>query len=380
MRKWIGAQLFLFLGSWAIYLSYWAVLLTGRGVSAQDVGLSVTAGLVARSLAVAVLFPIANRYATLLTIVRILPWLSVLAAVLFVPHGSVALLVVASVALGMTYPVMQPALETMATLAAARGLLAYGPTRLLGTLGFVLCTFLAGAVQSVWGTEALLWLFIGACVVIAGLTLLPTGESAIGSQRAGSGRDWAALFRRRNVVVMLLVMTALQASHAAYYTFGAIRFADLGASPTTVSALLVLAPAGEMVVLWLAPRFEQRLTVRRMLIIALAGAIVRWLVLGLAGTLGVAALTQPLHGLSFAFAQVAFVRFLTEQVPPELTGAAQGMMTALAIGLGTATMTAIAGVLWDQSVLLVFAAMAACAAIGLPLLTDRVLGRSRGNA
>ena len=91
-------------------------------------------------------------------------------------------------------------------------------------------------------------------------------------------------------------------------------------------------------------------------------------------------LTQPLHGLSFAIAQVAFVRFLTEQVPPELTGAVQGMMTALAIGLGTATMTAIAGVLWDKSVLLVSAAMAACAASGLPLLTDRVLGRSRGNA
>ncbi|SDB80678.1 MFS transporter, PPP family, 3-phenylpropionic acid transporter [Raineyella antarctica] len=371
--------MFLFLLSWAIYQSYWAVFLLGRGVSPQDVGLAVTAGLLARSVSVAVLFPLANRSADLLTILRVLPWLAVACAAVFLPHGSVGLLVVAAVALGMTYPVIQPALETMATLAAARGLLSYGPTRLLGTLGFVVGTFVAGGLLTVWGSEALLWAFIVACVLIGALMLLPTGETAVGGQRSGSGRDWAALFRRRRVVVMLLVMTALHASHAAYYTFGAVRFAELGASPTVVSALLVLAPAAEIVVLWLAPRFELGLSVRLMLVIALVAAAVRWLVLGLAGSLVVAALTQPLHGLTFAIAQVAFVRFLTEQVPPELTGAVQGMVMALALGLGTAVMTAVAGVLWDRSVLVVFAVMAAVALAGLPLLTDRALGRSRGN-
>lgn len=376
--------MFLFLMSWAVYLSYWAVFLIGRGVSPEDAGLSVTAGLVARSFSVAVLFPFVNRYAGLARIIRVLPWLAVACATLFLPHGSIALLMVASVVLGLTYPVLLPALETSATLAASRGLLAYGPTRLIGSIGFVVGTFIVGAVQTWWGTESLLGLFVGACVVLGVVSLTPLGDgaegAAIGAQRSGSGSDWSALFRRRRVVMMMLVMIFLQSSHAAYYTFGAVRFAELGAPPALVSALLVLAPLGEITVLSLAPRFEQRLSVRVMMVIALVGAIVRWSVLGLTGSLWLAGVTQPLHGLTFAVAQVAFVRWLGEEVPAEMTGAVQGLMNALALGLGLAAMTAVAGLLWTTSVMLVFGLMAATAALGLPFLTNAALGRPRVRA
>lgn len=377
VKTWIGAQMFLFLASWAIYTSYWAVFLIGRGVTPQIAGLSVTAGLVSRSLAVAVLFPLANRRAGLGTVVRVLPWIAVACAALFVGHGSVLLVMVASVALGLTYPIILPGLETMTTLAAARRLLTYGPTRRIGSLGFVVGTFAAGAVQTRWGTEALLGLFVAACVVLGLLGLAPVGNTEVARQRAGSGRDWSALFRRRPVVVMMLVMIFLQSSHAAYYTFGAVRFAALGASPGLVSALIVLAPLGEIVVLSVSPWFERRLSVRAMLVIALLAAVVRWLVLGLTDRLWVAALSQPLHGATFAVAQVAFVRFLNDDVPADQNGAVQGMVTALATGLGTAAMTAVAGLLWNTSALLVFGLMAGCAALGLPFLTDRMIGRPR---
>lgn len=369
--------MFVFLASWAVYTSYWAVFLIGRGISPEIAGLSVTAGLVSRSIAVAVLFPLANRFAGLRTILRVLPWVSVACAALFLGHGSVALVMIASVALGVTYPVLLPGLETMTTLAAARRLLSYGPTRRIGSIGFVAGTFAAGAVQTGWGTEALLGLFVGACVLLGLLGLAPTGHPEVARQRGGSGRDWSALFRRRSVVVVMLVMIFLQSSHAAYYTFGAVRFADLGASPGLVSALIVLAPLGEIAVLSVAPHFERRLSVRAMMVIALLAAVVRWLVLGFTGSLWVAALSQPLHGATFAVAQVGFVRFLNDEVPAESTGAVQGMMTALATGLGTAAMTAVAGLLWNTSTLLVFGLMAGCAALGLPFLTDRVIGRRR---
>ncbi len=114
-----------------------------------------------------------------------------------------------------------------------------------------------------------------------------------------------------------------------------------------------------------------------MLVIALLAAVVRWLVLGLTDRLWVAALSQPLHGATFAVAQVAFVRFLNDDVPADQNGAVQGMVTALATGLGTAAMTAVAGLLWNTSALLVFGLMAGCAALGLPFLTDRMIGRPR---
>ncbi|QGF23649.1 MFS transporter [Raineyella fluvialis] len=375
MKTWIGTQMFLFLGSWAVYTSYWAVFLIGRGISPATAGLAVTTGLVARSIAVALIFPIANRYAGLRTILRILPWVSVAGAAMFLPHGSVALVMVASVALGLTYPILLPGLETLATLSAARRLLSYGPTRRIGSIGFVIGTFAAGAVQARWGTEALLWLFAGACLVLGLLGLAPTGHPEVALQRAGSGREWSTLFRRRNVVVMMLVMTFLQSSHAAYYTFGAVRFAELGASPGLVSALIVLAPLGEIAVLSLAPRFERRLSVRAMLAIALGAAVVRWLVLGFTGSLWPAALSQPLHGATFAVAQVGFVRFLNDDVPPQLTGAVQGTMNAVATGLGTAAMTAVAGLLWKTSIPLVFSLMAVCATLGLLLVAGRAVGR-----
>lgn len=368
MKTWISAQLFLFYFTWCAYLSYWAVLLAGRGVDADIIGFSVTSGLVARSVSIAVVYPLVNNRASLLTVQRALPWISVLCAALFLPHGSTTLLLVASVALGFAYPVVMPNVETLTTLASKRGLLSYGPTRRLGSIGFISATLVIGAAIGTFGTEAILWIFLAGCAAMGLLALLPTGADEVGSQRSGTVRQWATLFRRREVLIMLGVMIALQASHGTYYTFGALRFEQLGAAPLVVSAMLLTAPVGEIVVLSLAPRIEARLTPRTMLACALVVAVLRWGALALSGSLALVWATQVLHGITFGLGQVAWIRFLANRVPPHLTGPANGMMTALASGLGTSVTTAFAGALWGTSPALAFAAMALVAALGVPVL------------
>ncbi len=369
VRTWISAQLFFFMFGWAVYVGYWAVLLIPRGFDGRAVGLAVTVGLVTRAVSLALAFPAVNARVPLGVIIRVVPWLSVGCAALFIPRDSYALVIVASAALGFVFPVLLAALETLATLAAAKGRIEYGPTRMVGSIGYIVGTFCCGAVQGIWGSEALLWLFVAACVVLGFAGVLPVEVDAGGAQKAAGVREWGRIFSRRDIVVVIVVMVLLQASHAAYYTYGSVRFMQLGASPMLVSTLLNVAQGTEILFLLAAPRYQDRWSVRTLLAISLVAAAVRWGVLGVAGTTLVAGLAQPLHGITFAVAQVAFTRFLARDVPPDLAGPIQGLMNAAAMGLGLAGMTAVAGVLWDRSVFAAFAVMVVVALAGLPFLS-----------
>ncbi|SLM88195.1 MFS transporter [Brachybacterium nesterenkovii] len=367
MSTWMRIQFFAFFFTWATFISDWAPIFTERGFDSSRVGLAITVSLVTRALAVVLLFPLVNRFVPLGTMLKALPWLCLAGALAFLPHTGFTALVVLSAVFGVLYPTAMPALETTASLGAQRGSLVYGPTRMWGSAGFIVGAGVDGAVQQLFGTPALLLVFIGGIAAMAVTALLPLGDAQVAAQRSGSLGSWGPLFTRPVFVLALAVSVLVQSSHAAYYTFGTLHAARLGAAPVVVAALLIIAPLGELVVFRVTGSFAERWSLAALMGTAVAGSVVRWVLWALVPSVPLLLVSQVLHGLTFGMLQVGFVQTLRRQVSPGLVAPAQGLYNALGTGVGTAVMTVIAGHWFDSSPLLAFAAMIACALAAVPL-------------
>lgn len=373
MSAWMRIQFFAFFFTWATYTSYWAPIFTERGFDSSRIGLAITVSLVTRAVAVVLLFPLANRFVPLSTILRVVPWLCVVGAIAFLPHTGFAALVVLSAVFGLLYPTGMPMLETTASLGAQRGSLVYGPTRMWGSAGFIVGAGVDGAVQQVFGTGALLLVFIAGLTVMAATARLPLGDEQVAAQRSGSLGSWGPLFTRPVFVLALAVTVLVQSSHAAYYTFGTLHFERLGAQPLIIAAMLIIAPLGELVTFRVTGSLAERWSLAALMATAVAGSVVRWVLWALVPSIPLLMASQVLHGLTFGMLQVAFVQTLRRHVSPGLVAPAQGLYNALGTGGGTAVMTVIAGHWFDDSPLLAFIAMTVCALAAAPLVL--ALGR-----
>ena len=374
MQTWMRLQFFVFFFTWAAFISYWGPIFDDRGFDSAAIGLSITVSLVTRAIAVVTLFPLANRRWPLGVIVRVLPWLCAAMSFAFIPPLSLTGLLVLSAVFGIAYPTLMPVLETTASLGAQRRVLAYGSTRMWGSAGFILGAAVDGLVATAFGTGSLLWLFAGSLVALALTSLLPMGDAVVAAQRSGTLRGWGPLLTHRVVVLALAVSILVQSSHAAYYAFGTLRLVRLDASGLVVAVFLVLAPVAEMVVFRVTVGIAERWSLAALMGTAVLGCAARWALWALVPSVPVLLVSQVAHGITFGFAQIAFVQTLRRHVEPELVAPAQGIYSALGMGAGTAALTALAGRFFDASVLVTFAIMTACAVLALPVVV--ALGRA----
>ncbi|PPG68068.1 hypothetical protein C5C31_10315 [Rathayibacter rathayi] len=374
VRAWISSRFLTFFMTWAVFQSYWGLWLAHRGFSTSEIGLAIGCSLMARAVTVALIYPAVNRHATLLRLSRIVPWAVTAAAIPYLFMAGLPMLLIMSTAFGLIYPIMLPLNETLATVAAKRGLLVYGPTRALGSLGFMIGTLAAGWLTSALGADVLAPTLIGSCLLMAIVGIVqPRDEEAL--RICGSGAcGFADLAHDRTFLLSLTIAALIQGSHAAYYSFGAIRVGEL-APPAAVPFLLVLAPVSEFALFSLARRRVEGLGVRTLFAVGSAIATTRWLLLAFAESWPLLALSQLLHAGSYATTHLAFTVYVRDRVGVEVQGAAQGLYASLAMGLSTALLTVIAGHIIGASFELALFTMSVVSLAGIllvPLIrTDR---------
>jgi MFS transporter, PPP family, 3-phenylpropionic acid transporter len=79
------------------------------------------------------------------------------------------------------------------------------------------------------------------------------------------------------------------------------------------------------------------------------------------------ALTQPLHGLTFALLHLACMRLLAAVVPPDLAATAQAIYGTIGIGGANVLLTLVAGALYARYGAAAFWPMAGLCLVALPL-------------
>lgn len=239
-------------------------------------------------------------------------------------------------------------IDSVAVVEARRMGTDYARLRLWGSVGFVAASYAFGLWLSHGGDahDAVWWALAAmAGHATAAQLVRPAPDAAIAAPP--SVREAGQLLRRPALLVFFAAAMLHWAAMAPYHMLFAIHLRDLGASATSVGAGFALAVSAEVVVMWRFRDLIRRLPIERLMFVAFASGIVRFLITGLSQDGTVIAVAQALHGLTYGAFYVCAILWLEREVAPRLRATGRALYSSLVYGIGGVLGNAVAGALYD---------------------------------
>jgi MFS transporter, PPP family, 3-phenylpropionic acid transporter len=347
--------------------------LESRGVTAEELGVIFAAGTGMRLLAAPMAARLADRLGALRFILAACSIIAAAAALCYLPMAHFQAVLIVSL-------FQAAALAPTANLADALALAAskaktgtgfeYGWVRGAGSAAFIVGSIVAGAAISAYGLAVILWLQAALLTAVPwaarqvpslAIPLRDVAESQPGFGILTLGK--LPVFRR-----VVLIAALVLGSHAMHDTFAMIRWRAAGISPWETSLLWSVAVAAEVIVFFvIGPRLVAYLTPPGSLALAAACGAIRWAITALTADVVTVALTQPLHGFTFALLHLASVQLIAQVVPQQLAATAQAVYGTLGIGAATASLILVSGWLYARLGPQAFLCMSLLCLSALPL-------------
>ncbi len=307
-------------------------LMAARGLGAAEVGTILACGAALRLLA----GPAGGRLADAIGAPRAVmaagAAVAAAAAGLYGVADGFAGLLAANLLFALSFACVVPLGDAMALRGAREESWDYGRVRAAGSAAFIVAAGAAGWLADRAGAGSVAWLLAGtlAAAALAALAL-PAGQAPV---RRGGGAFRAVLalpaFRR-----ILAVSGLIQGSHAAYYAFGSIHWAQAGVPGTTIGLLWSWSVVAEVALFAWGRPIADRIGARGLALAAAAAGLLRWGITAETVALPALVLAQALHAVTFGAMHLATMRVMQQAIPPTLAGTAQ---TLLAAGIGAVMM------------------------------------------
>lgn len=149
------------------------------------------------------------------------------------------------------------------------------------------------------------------------------------------------------IVIFLASVTLMQLSHGPYYTFLTLHLIDLNYSRTVIGWLWALGVLAEIGLFVIMPWLLRRVRLKRIILISLVLAALRWWLLGFyADTLMVLLFVQILHAATFGSFHAAGIHFVQRYFAAHKQGQGQGLYVSFS-GVGGALGALYAGYTWQ---------------------------------
>jgi len=346
---------------WGIFIPFWGIWLTHKGMSAEDIGLLFSVALVLRFVSTLMLPPLISTGSATIRIVQVLGALTLISlAVLFYfnDHFWLALI---TLALNFLLAPLIALGDIIGMRLVNQIKLDYGKVRLWGSLAFIAGSTFVGWMITQYGNEMIYWVLTAMVASMLFVTLFKFAPTLKDMPATGNDRKTPlmTLLKDRNVQLFLLVVGIIQASHGAYYAFSSIYWVSQGISGFTVSILWAIAVAAEILAMRFNTRLFSRWSIKQMILLGLCATILRWGLLSFAENIYLLGLSQALHAFTFAVTHLAAIRYIGQQKHNNLISF-QSLYTGISMGLMMAIFTYIAGVLYaplQANLFLVMAAM-----------------------
>jgi PPP family 3-phenylpropionic acid transporter len=179
-----------------------------------------------------------------------------------------------------------------------------------------------------------------------------------------------------NPEVMALVLAGafMAAAHGPYYTFFSIHLVGAGYSKGATGWLWALGVACEIGIFAWMPRLFRAYTLRSILIVSFALAVVRFLLIGWLAQSFVALLAaQVMHAATFGAFHAASIGYVHKFFRGRLQSRGQAVYGSISFGVGGAIGAFASGYAWDLwGAAPTFTLGAACALAGMLLLVFRL--------
>lgn len=373
----LGAYYFTFFSHAGAFVSYFALYLAARGLSAAEIAFALAMPQLARIVAPALWGWLADewgaRYAGARRAIVVFSGFALFGGIasLYAAEraGAIALaLLLMSLLTAGAMPLIEAI--TFSVLEGRPG--QYGPIRLWGSIGFILAVLGTGVWldhhEAVTLLDILLVLTAAACAVSFVLPQGAAPHAQHASVRLG------AVLARPGVLAFFGACVCMTAAHGAMYVFYSIYLEAAGYSKTLIGALWTVGVLAEVVLFLRLPQLLHRFSLRTLLIASFACAVVRFLAIGWGvESIAVLAAAQLLHAATFGAFHAGSVAAVHRLFPGPLAARGQALFSSVAYGLGGAAGSLVAGATWEPlGASISFAVSALFGAMGAVLVAWKV--------
>ncbi|HEX5755463.1 MAG TPA: MFS transporter, partial [Arenimonas sp.] len=245
-----------------------------------------------------------------------------------------ALLVVMAV-FGLFYNAVMPQFEAMTLSALGTRTERYGRVRVWGSIGFLLVSGSYGSLLDATGSLAFPWLVLPLLAAMLLAAWPHRHERPLPEPVTASADPADHLWRRPGVRRFLLMALLMQIGFGPFYVFFTLHLQAAGHDGGTVGLLWATGVLIEIALFWHAPRLIARFGAARLLGIAMAVTVVRWLVTAFFATsLPVMLLAQASHALGFAIFHACTMQLMTHYFPGKRQAAGQSLLYGFSSGVG----------------------------------------------
>jgi PPP family 3-phenylpropionic acid transporter len=222
----------------------------------------------------------------------------------------------------------------------------YSQVRLWGSVGFVVAAVGVGFLVQDWGVGIVPGLLLGLFVALWLNSLLVPDRSA--APTAHASPPLGRVLRQPTVIAFFAACFLNQAAHGPYYGFFSLYLETFGYSREFIGLLWGLGVTVEVGMFLLMHRLLPRFGPRQLMLVALALAALRWLLIGhFARELPLLLFAQTLHAFSFGVFHAVSMHLIHQFFPGLLQGRGQALYSSLSFGAGNAVGSVAAGYLWQ---------------------------------
>jgi len=318
------AALFLVPG---VYLPFFAAWLESRGLHPTEISIMLAVGILMRLVAGPAAAHVVDRSGRRKLAILLLVWVSIASFALLGWVEGFAVMLLVWVVHSAAWAPITPFSDNIALLAATKHQLNYGRMRLWGSVSFLLAAYLSGLWLKGRDED---WIFVlllvGYAVLVGGAHLLPDLRLPLARPRAGAPA--AMLLRQRRFLLFVGATACLQASHAAFYTFGTLHWRSMGHSDAAIGWLWAEGVLAEIVLFAFAQQIPARLSGVFLLLIAAVGGVLRWSITAGAEDYTLLVVLQLLHAATFGAAHLGAMRILADGCSTETSATAQTLYVA----------------------------------------------------
>ena len=358
---------FLFFLGLGAFMPYWSLYLKSLGMTAGMIGVLGAVVVVTRifsSFLWGWVVDYSGRRGPVIRLASLFSLLSFSLALFYQDFG--ALLVILFV-FSIFWSAALPQMEAVTLAHLGRASNRYTVIRIWGSIGFIAAVLALG----VFFDQNPIYLLTPILILLLLLAWLQSlFIPDFNDRRAGAGGPrFRTTLLQPPVGALLAVCFLMQASHGGYYTFFSIYLAQYHYSAGFIGAAWALGVFAEVLVYLFMHRLIGRFGLRRLMLLALLAATLRWLLTaGLAEYVAVLVFAQCLHAASFGIYHAVAIQYVHQWFKGNQQGRGQALYSGVSFGAGLAAGGLLSGYLWQAAgaaPTFVFAALLSAAGLAI---------------
>ena len=363
----LGAFYFFYFAYLGTFAPFFSLYLDGVGLKPFDIGVVMALPQVTRIVAPHLWSWLADKTSAPLRVVRFTGLVGT-AVFLGIFAGTQFALIFATIfAMTFFWSAALPLLEATTLTHLGEDTGRYGAVRVWGSIGFIAAVVGVGHLLDYVALSAVPVLVLAMMIGIL-VCAFVTPEAPVAHH--GGETSVGRVMLRPEVLALIGAGAFMAAAHGPYYTFFSIHLVGLGYSKSATGWLWALGVICEIGIFAWMPRLFRAYTLRTILIVSFALAVVRFLAIGwLAESLVVLLFAQVLHAATFGAFHAASIGYVHKLFRGRLQSRGQAIYGSVSFGVGGAIGAFASGYAWDQwGAAPTFTLAAGCALAGMLIL------------